>query len=479
MDNTSTASRDDGPQDASAWDGRLERLEAFDAQAATAIDSLVSAVLGVQERLDQLAQAAPAPGTDDAGPLAARLRELETRVAQDAMARDIRAVSSMVPKRRIAVFMGRQFLCDNAKYTWLALTERARELDIECWFLPLSEETAAAVARLGGGHCFPASPAAWTAQHVRVALGAAVLVTDDHFLIGQPAIGAFLHGARHVQLWHGIGIKDVGFANLPALPNFGAHTARVLRSCGPFSTFVSTAACMEPEWRRSFAFERYSTAGYARNDVLLREPTARDLENVDTGMLARMREGRAAGRRMFLYAPTFRDGRRGDWIVQVDLGGIAQRIEAAGDRLVVNLHPNDQVRVPELRRLWPGVEFTEPHTDVYPLLREADALVTDYSSILFDYLLLDRPVIQFQHDLEHYTTQSRNLHDDKDTTLLGHVLHDAGKLVELLAGRALETGAQRDKRRELTERLHEHRDGRSAERLCELVAEEVARATRA
>ncbi|MEY4764083.1 MAG: hypothetical protein RI907_756, partial [Pseudomonadota bacterium] len=104
------------------------------------------------------------------------------------------------------------------------------------------------------------------------------------------------------------------------------------------------------------------------------------------------------------------------------------------------------------------------------------ALITDYSSVLFDYLHLDRPVIQFQPDYEQYVTRSRKLHDDKDTTLVGPVLKTPEALLALLASPKLETPSHTAKRQELLARLYEVRDGSSAEKLCQLIVEEIERA---
>ena len=52
--------------------------------------------------------------------------------------------------------------------------------------------------------------------------------------------------------------------------------------------------------------------------------------------------------------------------------------------------------------------------DPYVFLKMADVLITDYSSIYFDYLLLDRPIIFFDYDLKEYLNDSRELYFDYD-----------------------------------------------------------------
>ena len=105
--------------------------------------------------------------------------------------------------------------------------------------------------------------------------------------------------------------------------------------------------------------------------MLLREPTERDLLNVDLDAFALARSTRAAGGRVVLYAPTFRDGEMGTWIYGAGLSQIAQALAARGDRLLVNLHPLESGELPRLRQTFPNVHFVRERTDLYPLLREA------------------------------------------------------------------------------------------------------------
>ncbi len=462
----------EGPSDIGS---RLSQIEAFNEEVSQAVDSLVNTILEIRE-LQQAPSVAPTPAPTPSPvnqELLDKVQELESQLSQERISRQLAEVSRAHPKSRRVVFLGRRSFVDNVKYTWLAFTEQAKQLGIDCWFLPLDPGVERLVTEMGG-QCLPANQISWSGAQVSILLSAAVVVSDDHLMTLAPSVAAMLAGARHVQLWHGVGIKDVGYANLPPLSHFTSHTARLLNTCGPFSTFVSTGAALEPEWRRSFSFQRYDTSGYARNDVLYREPTERDLVNVDTDMLQRMRQTLARGARVFMYAPTFRDAQLASWIVEVELDAIAKAAKQRGDLLVLNLHPCEQPWQTQLQRALPGVAFVKEGTDLYPLLKQSSALITDYSSLLFDYLHLDRPIIQFQPDHERYVSQSRKLHDDKETTLVGYIANTPRQLMQLLRQDTLETAAHQAKRRELLERFYEVRDGQSAQRLCQLIDGEVS-----
>jgi CDP-glycerol glycerophosphotransferase len=443
-----------------ALDARLAGVEAFNTQVSQAIESLVSSVV---EKSQELAT------------LQVRLRETEQQLNLERSVRDLERTSRLHPKERCVVFVGTVYLGDNVKYAWLAFRERARAVGIACWFLPQDEHQEQLVRGLGDA-CFPHRYADWDAEHLHAALAAAVVVTSDHFMNPNPYAAALLAGARHVQLWHGVSIKEIGLRNLAPLKHMSPRYARVLATCGPYASFVGTAANAEGEWRRWFGFERYAALGYARNDVLHREPTEGDLLNVDRTAWQRARDTRAAGGRVILYAPTFRDANRAKWLVEAGVGRVVRELARRGDCLLVNLHPVEQPHAAELAQAMPGVNFVTPRTDLYPLLRESDALVTDYSSVMFDYLHLDRPIVLFRPDHRDYTEKSRKLFDAKLAVPPGPVAADAQALLSLLAKKDLGAAAHAEARHTLRASLYDDHDGRSGERLADLILDELARA---
>lgn len=450
---------------------RLEQLEAFATQVSGAIDNLVGAVLQVQTQQEGATTGLASASELDA--LKTKLRELEQQLALERATRDLMQVSRMHPKARRVVFVGTTYFGCNVKYAYLAALQQAAERRLDVWFLPYNAEQERVVAGLGG-QCLPPSYSTWSAKHLHVALSAAVVVTSDHFLNPNPYAAALLAGARQVQLWHGVSIKEIGLRNLPGGRALGPHLARVLATCGPYATMLGTAAAGEDEWRRWFAFQRYAAVGYPRNDVLQREPSEADLAGCDREAYDRARAARAKGKRVVVYAPTFRDGRP-DWVLGVGLERVAQALQQGGDLLVVALHPVEAPQVlPRLTPLLPGAVFVTPRTDLYPLLAQSTALITDYSSVMFDYLHVDRPVLWFRPDHEAYTQKSRKLFDDKLRALPGPLFDDAAALAKALRRPDLgQTDAHAALRRELRAQWFDHADGHAADRVLDVVGEEM------
>lgn len=446
---------------------RVAQLEAFSTHVSGAIDQLVSSVLEVRQPPAAEATSAALQA------LHARLCELEQQLWLERSTRDLERVSRMHPKRRIVVFVGTTYFGCNVKYAYLAVLRREAELGFEAWFLPYNAEQERLVNALGG-RSLPTRHADWSAAQLHTVLSAALVVTSDHLLNPNPYAAALLAGARQLQLWHGVSIKEIGLRNLPGGRSLGPQLGRVLATCGPFARLLGTAAAAEGEWRRWFAFERYAAIGYPRNDVLYREPSEAELAGCDRDTYARACVVRARGRRVILYAPTFRDGRP-EWVLQAGLERIAQAAAQRGDLLIVNLHPVESPLLTQLRPVLPQVAFVQPRTDLYPLLGQSSALVTDYSSLMFDYLHLDRPLLFFRPDHEAYTQQSRKLFDDKLSALPGPLFDDAAGLAQALKRDDLaQTTTHVQARAALRAQCFDHADGGSAERLLAVLEDELA-----
>jgi CDP-glycerol glycerophosphotransferase len=471
-----------------------DEMQSFRGEVAQAIDRLVSGVLDLQDgriapldaRLaDVVARLARLEGSavrlQDLGAEVRRIgRELELERA----CRSLAEMSRMAPKSRSVVFVGRWHFGDNLKYAWLAALDRAQAAGYECWYLPPDAAQQALVEGLGAP-CLPWDWRDWTPEHLLVAQRTAVLVIADHFFSAawhpNPYAPALFAGARRVQLWHGISIKEIALRLPTALRGMSAFRAEALASCGRYASFVGSSAAAESEWRRWFAFERYRAVGYPRNDVLLREPTGRDLLNVDADALDLARATRRAGGRIALYVPTFRDEQLGTWLYSAGIDRLASALAARGDRLIVNLHPLDQFEQPRLAACYPDVAFVREKSDLYPLLREVDLMVTDYSSLMFDYLPLGRPLVFYRPDHERYVDASRPLHDAKLRALPGASCAALGELIAALAHddwRGTLDAPYSAVREELAGRLFDRIDDRASERVARLIEEELELALR-
>jgi CDP-glycerol glycerophosphotransferase len=233
-----------------------------------------------------------------------------------------------------------------------------------------------------------------------------------------------------VQTWHGTPLKriahdisDVRFADPLYLEKLAVET-------GNWSVLLSPNRFSTPILRRAFRYEgELLESGYPRNDVLCRGTEAM-AEQV------RARLGLPAGKKVVLYAPTWRDDEyygpgRYKISMQLDLDRTA---EALGDDhvLLVRRHPNVVDEIPQAGGGFVWDVSTYP--DIADLLAATDILVTDYSSVMFDFANTGRPMLFFTYDLEHYRDRLRGFYIDFEAEAPGPLLATSDEVIEAIRG---------------------------------------------
>jgi CDP-glycerol glycerophosphotransferase len=196
--------------------------------------------------------------------------------------------------------------------------------------------------------------------------------------------------------------------------------------------------------------------GYPRNDLLINGAIPADL--------ARWR--RAVGinpndtRRLILYAPTFRKGSGATFSIPFDLHKF---VEILGDRYVLLVRPHyvNKVAVPaELSR---SVRNVQNWHDISQLFLISDALITDYSSVMYDYSLLDRPIILFTPDFDEYVLEGRGTYLDLLADRPGPLVRDEAALFSALDNLAATDEGFAEQRRAFAARYGEYDTGTAAD----------------
>jgi CDP-glycerol glycerophosphotransferase len=269
-------------------------------------------------------------------------------------------------------------------------------------------------------------------------------------------------GTVHVMTHHGTPLKRMGL-DLQDAQKAGKQTdfAALLRRCARWDFSVSSNTLSTLTWERVYP-TRYETleVGYPRNDRLA-------LAGGDEVAEIRARLGIEPGRRAVLYAPTHRDYLAEDEPV-LDLAAFA---DGLGPDFVIlaRLHYffGSTPLLQELHRSGHIIDVAS-HDSVEELCLAADALVTDYSSIMFDYAILDRPIVIHAPDWDEYRTR-RGTYFDLMAEPPGAVATTQPALIEAFtSGEAFgEAAAQR--RAEFRARFCNLDDGGASERVVRRV----------
>jgi CDP-glycerol glycerophosphotransferase len=227
-------------------------------------------------------------------------------------------------------------------------------------------------------------------------------------------------GSVYLQTWHGTPLKRIGFdIERPNFAGASRYLDNLRRDVACWDYLVSQSAFSSEVFRRAFRYEGpVLETGYPRND-LLRRPDRDELrERVRSGM------GIPGDAVVVLYAPTWRDN--DSFSLELDLSAVSAALDP-GYVLLLRAHHlvASTVRASESH----NVRDVSRAQDVTPLLLAADILVTDYSSVMFDFAVTGRPMLFYTYDLEMYRDELRGFYFDFDGDAPGPLLSTTAEVI--------------------------------------------------
>lgn len=286
-----------------------------------------------------------------------------------------------------------------------------------------------------------------------------VLATASHLVnnVSFPPYFIRRDGQRYLNTWHGTPLKTLGKdMRGPAMEH--SNLAR---------NFLQSSHIMAPNTHTSWALiERHDLEGLFRGKIQVTgSPRLDRMVTMGSQLRDRIRESLnvPGDLPVVLYAPTWR-GSTTDRVL--DRAALLADLEVLSDtqyQLVFRAH-----RLTEklLAGLDLGVTIVPPEIDTSDLLSAVDVLITDYSSIAFDYLPMNRPIIYYAYDYEEYAAE-RGLYLELDD-MPGVVCRNRRELAPLVSD-ALAGGhaAIQDRYAEAAQRFAGYEDGGACARVTE------------
>ena len=292
---------------------------------------------------------------------------------------------------------------------------------------------------------------------------ARLFIVDDYYFpiyVVRPRRGTTI-----VQVWHASGaFKKMGHSL--AGKTFGADAALTgrVRIHANYDLCLISSTNVLPFYAEAFGLpaERFvAHLGIPRTDLFFNAHAV-----ATASAEVRRRYRLPAGRRVILWAPTFRGERITDARHRDDLDLGVLRHELGKDHVVlVRRHPFVRARVrigPELA----GFAFdVSDHPDIHQLMLVGDVLVTDYSSAIFEFALLGRPMAFFAPDLDAYERE-RGFYFDYRTGVPGPIFSETEPLARWLRDGPVDL----ERIRRFRDASFEIADGRATARFVEEIA---------
>ncbi len=187
---------------------------------------------------------------------------------------------------------------------------------------------------------------------------------------------------KTLQLWHGVGLKKM---------NRLEHIT--------YDYFISTSKWTnETNFEHIFSAKEFLNLGYPRNDIFYRDEDELDLLFCDRKIYDLAKN---SSKKVMLYMPTHRENRTD---LNLDLARLEQKLQQVDAILILKLHPFVLEHYKSSKKMeFSHIYSHDAHGDIYPILKYVDTLISDYSSVVYDFLLLDKRVIFYNYDIAEYT----------------------------------------------------------------------------
>lgn len=227
-------------------------------------------------------------------------------------------------------------------------------------------------------------------------------------------------GAIAINLWHGTPLKKIEFdiktGPLEKLFNNRfvsrikyPHLYRKPDYIISSSKYISNK-CFSSAFK--IKKEKCLNFGYPRNDVLFNDKDS-ILNSLKTSDISIFNLMKNKYYKIFIYLPTWRD-KQNDFFSEskINLMELDELMETRNSLFLIKMHPATKLDLDISK--FTNIKLLNNNVDLYTILPLTDTLITDYSSVFFDYMLLDKNIIFFPFDYEKYTENREFYFDYKD-----------------------------------------------------------------
>ena len=285
----------------------------------------------------------------------------------------------------------------------------------------------------------------------------------------------------YLMTWHGTPLKKLGLdledLNMSGEKrNLKDYADSFIKEAAKWDCLIAQNEYSAEIFKRCFGYEgEVHITGYPRNDRLQMELSAEK---------KRKELSEKAPKKVLLYAPTWRDDEYiGDGFYKCPSRPDFLKLqEALGDkyRIIVKLHYLVKLLPGDIPRSCIESGFVKVYgneVDITSLYLKADALIGDYTSAMFDYSVLRRPMFFFCYDYEKYRDTLRGFYTDFSEIAPGPISKNEDELIRDIKKTFEGNGMDqyREKAEEFRQKFNELDDGLASERVLDIVALKTGR----
>lgn len=284
-------------------------------------------------------------------------------------------------------------------------------------------------------------------------------------------------GTVHLQTWHGTPLKRLGFDIHPSSPSYEENTSeKLLRRIRRWDYLIAPNEYTGEILQRAFKYKnKMLNVGYPRNDIFYKQ------EEIKKNIAKNVREylNIPADKKVILYAPTWRD-------YEFHTGQANEpynfkfRLEKFAEKfggqyvLLIRLHPREAVRcqIDDFENMIYNVSNYDDIKDLYLI---SDILITDYSSVMFDFANTRKPIIFFAHDINRYSSTLRGFYFNLEEEAPGPIVRTESELFKTIENIDKVYQAYKGKYDRFYQKFCSWEDGSAAKRVIDAVFTDLAK----
>lgn len=278
-------------------------------------------------------------------------------------------------------------------------------------------------------------------------------------------------GVQYIQTWHGTPLKKLGLdmksVSMSDSTDIKQYHKEFIENTRTWDYLISQNAVSTKIFRRCFDFHKNMLEiGYPRNDILFRGNNSEYIQSLKNKLKL------PHGKKILLYAPTWRDNefyKNNCYKFSSNLDYHALKAALENEYiLIVKYHYLVRETIDWNQYEGFIYQFSEKQ-DISELYLVSDMLITDYSSVMFDYSLLKRPMLFYAYDLESYQNNLRGFYFDFLAEAPGPIVQETNELIQ-----AIKTFNRKDwdeKYKKFHNKYNDKDDGFASNKIVNLIQE--------
>lgn len=281
----------------------------------------------------------------------------------------------------------------------------------------------------------------------------------------------------YVNLWHGQGPKKGGF-----FFEYNNMAPGDIDYCKKMSKKIDINIVTSELWRVIFSslwdinINKVIPTGQPRNDILINSDGKKNLCKLLGKKINKYKK-------IIFYLPTFRVGinrvesnlvnNNNLFLKEYDENKLITYLESNNYLLVIKKHPSEEANLPEIKSeniaYLKESEMNYKCISLYDILNSADLLLTDYSSVYIDYLILDRPVLFLNYDKKQFINNRGFIFDNLDFWCPGPQISTIEQLLNDITWCFKNKDFYSKERQEFRKLMYKYFDNNSSQRLYDYI----------